>query len=709
MGIRQRRRLLAVAAAFLSLLALRNAAAAASPAPVRVGVVVDMTSGEGRRSLAGISMAVEDFHRRRHRPGSAAVVELRVRDSCGDDDAAAARAAEDLIKNAQVQAIIVTTEADTAVVARLRRRHRVPILAFPISGGAPPPSSHHPPHHATATAPPFGADHTSAKAALTGILTAIFSSARRAGGSPPHGRRYNAGAPTGRRLDRRRLAGRRSSSSSSSGEVLRIAVPRKTGFQAFVDVRIDPDTKRQNITGYCIDVFNAAMARVRPRRKYVFHAFDGSYDDLVRNVSSGKFSAAVGDVTITADRENLVEFTMPYTSSGVSLLVPEENDSKPIQWIFVKPLTRDLWLATIGFFFYTGFVVWMIEQPRNPEYQGSSVRQLSTASYFAFSTLTFSHGQIIKSPLSKIVVVIWCFVVLILVQSYTASLSSMLTAKRLRPSVKSLDQLLLTGDYVGYQNGSFVGSLLKKRGFMPSRLRSYGTQKEYAEALRKGSMNGGVSAIVDEIPYLTSFLSNPQYQKEFQMINRFYKTPGFGFVFPLGSPLVHDLSTAILNLTGEPEGSNIEEKWFGSSEQSTGGDANPSSSSSSSSSDSNPLTLQSFSGLFIISGCISALMLLISVANRVICAKCAKEARVHDVEHGGSTSSSSTEQSTPLHIVIDSNPEPDQAVQEDGNDGFQDAQPMQARVGDERHDPVQNCRHNGPVPEHHAQMETNTG
>ena len=170
---------------------------------------------------------------------------------------------------------------------------------------------------------------------------------------------------------------------------------------------------------------------------------------------------------------------------------------------------------------------------------------------------------------------------------------------------------------------------------------------------------------------------------------------------------MHDLSTAILNLTGEPEGSKIEEKWFGSSEQSTGGDANPSSSSSSS--DSNPLTLQSFSGLFIISGCISALMLLISVVNRVICAKCAKEARVHDVEHGGSTSSSSTEQSRPLQIVIDSNPEPDQAVQEDGNDGFQGAQPMQGSVGDERPNPVQNCRHNGTVPEHDAQMEMNTG
>uniref|UniRef100_A0A0D9WMS4 Ionotropic glutamate receptor C-terminal domain-containing protein n=1 Tax=Leersia perrieri TaxID=77586 RepID=A0A0D9WMS4_9ORYZ len=502
-------RLLAIAAsaAFLSLLLLRNAAAS-SPAPVRVGVVVDLTSDEGRRSLTGISTAVEEFHRRH--PGSAARLELRVRDSRGDA-AAEAHAAEDLIKNDQVQAIVTArpqTPAEYHSFARLRHRHhRVPILTFPISGASPPPSR-------PQIAPP----------AITGILTAILSTSSAT--SPPHGvhRDNNIGARPrfDRRIGtvtRRRLA--RRSSPSSAGEVLRIAVPLKNGFQAFVDVK-NRDTKAQNITGYCIDVFNAAMSRVPHRRQYEFHAFDGTYDEL-------KFSAAVGDVTITAEREGLVDFTMPYTPSGVSLLVLQENDSKPIEWIFVKPLTRDLWLVTIGFFFYIGFVVWMIERPRNPEYQGTIDRQLTTATFFAFGTLTFSQGQIIRSPLSKIVVVIWCFVVLILVQSYTASLSSMLTAKRLRPSVTSLDQLLLNGDYVGYQNGSFVGSLLKKRGFLPSRLRPYGTPREYADALRNGSMNGGVSAIVDEIPYLTSFLSNPHYQKEFQMVNRFYRTPGFGF------------------------------------------------------------------------------------------------------------------------------------------------------------------------------------
>lgn len=136
-----------------------------------------------------------------------------------------------------------------------------------------------------------------------------------------------------------------------------------------------------------------------------------------------------------------------------------------MEWVFLKPLTKELWFATVIFFLFTALVIWIIEHPRNMEYQGSNTRQLSTALYFAFSTLTFSHGQIIKSPLSKIVVVIWCFVVLVLVQSYTASFSSILTVKRFQPSVTDLEQLLKNGDYVGYQEGSFVYSFLTRRGF----------------------------------------------------------------------------------------------------------------------------------------------------------------------------------------------------------------------------------------------------
>ncbi|EEC80158.1 hypothetical protein OsI_21971 [Oryza sativa Indica Group] len=287
---------------------------------------------------------------------------------------------------------------------------------------------------------------------------------------------------------------------------LKIAVPLKHGFRAFVNVT------DQGVTGYCIDLFEAAVNKLPYRLIYEFVVFDRSYDELVQSVSSGINDAAVGDITIIADRASHVEFTMPYTESG----------------------------------------------------------------------------QIIKSPLSKIVVVIWCFVVLVLVQSYTASFSSILTVKRFQPSVTDLDQLLKNGDYVGYQEGSFVNSFLTRRGFGERRLRSYTKKQEYAEALRKGSKNGGVSAIVDEIPYLTAIVSDPHYQKEFQMLKRIYKTPGFGFVFPPGFPLVHNLSTAMLDVTSGDEGSRMETKWFGA-EAVSPSNAIPNT-------DSAPLTLRSFSG-----------------------------------------------------------------------------------------------------------------
>lgn len=102
---------------------------------------------------------------------------------------------------------------------------------------------------------------------------------------------------------------------------------------------------------------------------------------------------------------------------------------------------------------------------------------------------------------------------------------------RLQPSVKNLNQLLKDGDYVGYQTKSFVQSLLMHRNFPEEKLIAYNSADDYAKALRNGSKNGGVSAIVDEVPYLEAFLSDPKYKEEFEIEGgQIFRTPGFGFV-----------------------------------------------------------------------------------------------------------------------------------------------------------------------------------
>ncbi|PUZ61855.1 hypothetical protein GQ55_4G311300 [Panicum hallii var. hallii] len=454
-----------------------------------------------------------------------------------------------------------------------------------------------------------------------------------------------------------------------------IAVPRKYAFKDFVNV--------------AIDIFRAAMDKLQSPPCYELCAFNGTYDELVRNVSERVFDGAVGDVTITDDRARIVDFTMPYAPSGVSLLVLADNDSKPpIQWIFLKPLTKELWLTTVGFFFFTGFVVWVIEWPRNPVYQGSSVAQFTTASYFAFSTLTFSHGQIIRSPLSKVVVVIWCFAVLVLVQSYTANLSSMLTAKRLRPSVTGLDQLVSNGDNIGYQEGAFVRSFLRNKGAKDDKLRTFKNQTGFAEALRKGSKKDGVSAIVDEIPYLSYFLSDKN-NKEFEMGERLYKTPGLAFVFPRGTPLVHDLSIAILNLTGGNESARIEQEWLGSAAQ-LKGDSTPIT-------DSTPLTLRSFSGLFVITGSVSASITVISISISVYAKYFRVRGSVSQDENGGS---GRHEEFRALQNDTGNGFVPDQLLHHEVRDNSSQGAPGSGgSTGDEEAGPVQGSMANGSVPE----------
>lgn len=127
--------------------------------------------------------------------------------------------------------------------------------------------------------------------------------------------------------------------------------------------------------------------------------------------------------------------------------------------------------------------------------------------------------------------VIWLCAAFILMQSYTASLSSVLTVDKLKPKIVNVEELQSKGYYVGYQSDSFVRDLLVQQlKFNETKLRHYGTVQEYHEALSKGSENGGVAAIFDEVPYIRIFLTNKKYSSNYMMAGPIYRTGGFGFV-----------------------------------------------------------------------------------------------------------------------------------------------------------------------------------
>jgi hypothetical protein len=152
---------------------------------------------------------------------------------------------------------------------------------------------------------------------------------------------------------------------------------------------------------------------------------------------------------------------------------------------------------------------------------------------------------------------------------------------------------------------------------------------------------------------------------------------------------VHDLSIAILNLTGGNESARIEQEWLGSAAQ-LKGDSTPIT-------DSTPLTLRSFSGLFVITGSVSASITVISISISVYAKYFRVRGSVSQDENGGS---GRHEEFRALQNDTGNGFVPDQLLHHEVRDNSSQGAPGSGgSTGDEEAGPVQGSMANGSVPE----------
>ncbi|XP_062023816.1 glutamate receptor 2.2-like isoform X2 [Rosa rugosa] len=349
----------------------------------------------------------------------------------------------------------------------------------------------------------------------------------------------------------------------TKGKKLRIGVPVRDGFTEFVKVTRDPTTNTTDVTGFSIDVFKAVVDMLPYALPYEFIPFAkpdgtkaGTYNDLCYQVYLGNFDAVVGDTTIRANRSLYVEFTMPYAESGVVMVVPVIDTNKRSAWAFLKPLDWDCWLVSLCVLLFTSFVVCVIESQSIEEFQGSVAQHV----WFSFSTMVSAHREIVVSYLARLVMIIWIFVVLLETMHIQASLISKYTVEKLEPSVTNIKDLLRKGENIGYIPTAYTYEMLKQVGFEDSKLMALGTMEAIDEALSRGSANSGIAAFVDEAPYMKLFIARHCYK--YTMIGPIFETNGHGFVFPKRSPLLSDVSQAVLSVMGPEKMMNLEDKWF---------------------------------------------------------------------------------------------------------------------------------------------------
>ncbi|CAM8925474.1 unnamed protein product [Rhodiola kirilowii] len=376
---------------------------------------------------------------------------------------------------------------------------------------------------------------------------------------------------------------------------LQIGVPGRATFVKFVEVT-SQGTSKPIYDGFCVALFQEVVRILEQNYSinYSFTAYNGTYDDLVHHVTNKTFDAIVGDVTIIANRSKYVSFTQPYAESGLTMIVPVKMEAQA--WMFTKPFTASMWMVTCAIFMYTMFTVWFLEHHSNPAFRGPWENQIGTATWFTFCTLFFAHRERIHSNFTRVVVVIWLFVVLVLTSSYTANLTSMLTVPRLKPNLSSIESLKLNNLKVGCDGDSFVKKyLVDVLNFKPENIVNITTQYEYPEAFKSGK----ISAAFLELPYEKVFVG--KYCKEYTVTAPTYRFGGFGFVFQRGSPIARDVSQAILILSENGKLKQLEDEWFAPTKEC----------SSDSKAQTDSLGLQSFWGLYVISCATSTLCFIV--------------------------------------------------------------------------------------------------
>ncbi|KAL5225539.1 hypothetical protein ABZP36_012178 [Zizania latifolia] len=329
----------------------------------------------------------------------------------------------------------------------------------------------------------------------------------------------------------------------ANGNQFTVAVPEKAVFPDFVKVTRGHGSDEPRFEGFSIDVFKAAAEHLPYPFNYKFVSFNETYDSLMEHDQMKSYDILVGDTSISSGRYKFVEFSQPYTESGLVMVVPLKTNTWSRSWVFLRPFSPAMWFLVAAVGLYNGFAVWLIERKYNGEYRaGGFWKHATTVLWLSFSTL-LSPGETLRSSLSRVSMVVWLFVVVVLTTNYTASLSSLLTAQRLEDQAVTAESLRAGGAAVGCTNGSVVARYLQEVLLFPEhRIRRFSSDDDYRRALSSGA----VSAAFLRVSHAKLLIA--KYCDELMTVGPVYHVAGLGFVFSKGSPLLADISQAILEV-----------------------------------------------------------------------------------------------------------------------------------------------------------------
>ena len=277
---------------------------------------------------------------------------------------------------------------------------------------------------------------------------------------------------------------------------------------------------------------------------------------MLDGVSGGQADVAAANISITAVREETLDFSQPIFESGLSIMVSNEDRTQPN---LLRALVSWDLAAAIGLAFLVlfcgGMLMWVFERKAQP-YFDRPLNEAWFPSFWWALNLVVNGGfeeRVPRSAFGRIFAVLLVLSSLFVVSVFVAKITAVMTVNAITGSVQGVSDLY--GKRVGTVDASTAAGFLGRReidfiGY------------EGLEQLIAGFEAGEVRLVVFDAPILDHYIREGGHATGHIVGNRFM-TEYYGLAFVEDSSLVEPTNRALLEMQEDGSYDQLYRKWFG--------------------------------------------------------------------------------------------------------------------------------------------------
>ncbi|XP_038845001.1 glutamate receptor 1-like isoform X2 [Salvelinus namaycush] len=346
--------------------------------------------------------------------------------------------------------------------------------------------------------------------------------------------------------------------------------------------------------GYCVEL----AAEIAKHVGYTYKlevVSDGKYgardaeskmwNGMVGELVYGKADVAVAPLTITLVREEVIDFSKPFMSLGISIMIKKPTKSKPGVFSFLDPLAYEIWMCIVFAYIGVSVVLFLVSRFSPYEWQGDDSdgeegqgqNEGHTNEFGIFNSLWFSLGAFMQqgcdiSPRSlsgRIVGGVWWFFTLIIISSYTANLAAFLTVERMVSPIESAEDLAKQTEiaYGTLDGGSTKEFFRRSKIAVFEKMWSY--MKSADPSVFVKTTDEGVVRVrksKGRYAYLLESTMNEYIEQrkpcDTMKVGGNLDSKGYGIATPKGSALRIPVNLAVLKLNEQAVLDKLKNKWW---------------------------------------------------------------------------------------------------------------------------------------------------